>query len=115
MSCEVVTFEIALLSGRFSSKARTSIERDEQPTNILEHVTSVAKDAEGHIRREASNFEAWRHSKKQRPDLGGFKKGLRGVSVEAHSGSSSLQFGSASGGLRSSNSDLWSVTQTFGL
>ena len=56
--------------------------------------------------------------------LGGFKRALRGFSVEApkpHSGPFSGRFGSDSGGLPGCNSDFWSessdfqpVTLTFG-
>ena len=51
-------------------------------------------------------------------DLGGFKKALRGFSVEApkpHLGPFSGRFGSDSGGLPGYNSDFWSVTPTLGL
>ena len=50
--------------------------------------------------------------------LGGFKKALRGVSVEApkpDSGAFSGRFGSDSGVLPGRNSDFWCVTPTFDL
>ena len=52
------------------------------------------------------------------PILGGFKKALRGFSVEApepHSGPFSGRLGSDSRGLPGCNSDSWSVTLTSGL
>ena len=63
------------------------------------------------------NPENWKTNRQKYAKnwLAGFKKALKGFSVEApkpHSGSFSGRFGSDSGGLPGCNSDFWSVVNS---